>query len=177
MNLDAFKHVLRAAAAIADETVFVVIGSQAILAQFPDAPPELTRSMELDLYPKFRPDLAEVIEGAIGADSPFHGTFGYFADAVGPETAILPSDWESRSLRVGPDAATAGALALCPEIHDLCASKLIAGREKDIAFVTDAVSKGLADPEIIGIRLNEVANPEPRIGLARHRLKRIGRVA
>jgi hypothetical protein len=42
---------------------------------------------ELDIYPRYRPDLADVIDGAIGADSPFHGTFGYRADGVGPETA------------------------------------------------------------------------------------------
>ena len=32
----------------------------------------------------------DVIDGAIGADSPFHGTFGYHADGVSPETARLP---------------------------------------------------------------------------------------
>jgi hypothetical protein len=100
MNIADFHHVIRAAAGITGESVFVVVGSQAILAQFPDTPAELLRSQELDLYPKMRPDLAELIEGSIGVDSAFQGTFGYHADGVGPETARLPRDWETRAFRV-----------------------------------------------------------------------------
>ena len=36
-----------------------------------------------------RPELAELIEGAIGEGSPFHDQFGYYAQGVGPETAII----------------------------------------------------------------------------------------
>jgi hypothetical protein len=38
MTRAALEHILRAAAAIANERDLVVIGSQAILGQFPDAP-------------------------------------------------------------------------------------------------------------------------------------------
>ena len=100
MKIENFHHVIRAAAAITNETVFVVVGSQAILAQYPNAPAELLASQELDIYPKFRPELAELIEGSIGAESMFHGTYGYYADGVGPETAKLPRDWEARALKV-----------------------------------------------------------------------------
>ncbi|MGH9252973.1 MAG: hypothetical protein ACRD3C_00220 [Vicinamibacterales bacterium] len=41
MDRVALEHILRAAAAIADEREFVVIGSQAVLGQFPNAPPAL----------------------------------------------------------------------------------------------------------------------------------------
>jgi hypothetical protein len=50
------EHVIRAAATIAADPDIVVIGSQAILGQFPDAPSELLVSNEADLYPRAHPD-------------------------------------------------------------------------------------------------------------------------
>ncbi len=45
------EHVLRPAAAIAQEIFFVVMGSQAILMAFPHAPEELRVSREIDPIP------------------------------------------------------------------------------------------------------------------------------
>lgn len=159
MQIENLAHILRAARAITGETVFVLAGSQAVLAQFPDAPDEMKMSMEIDLYPRFRPDLSEVVEGALGADSPFHGAFGYHADGIGPETAILPEGWEGRSIRLSGHLLLEGAEAICPEIHDLCASKLAAFRDKDRAWVRAAVDHGLAKPSIIRDRLLDISDP------------------
>jgi hypothetical protein len=156
MNLENLAHILRASRAITGEAVFVVLGSQAVLAQFPDAPESLRMSMEADLYPKFRPDLAEVIEGALGAHSPFHGAFGYHADGIGPETAILPEAWEKRAIRLEGHPLLEGAVAICPEIHDLCAAKLAAFRDKDRDWVAAAIGAGLASAETVGLRLAEI---------------------
>ena len=41
MNRAALEHILRAASAIANEREFIVIGSQAILGQYPAAPESL----------------------------------------------------------------------------------------------------------------------------------------
>lgn len=49
------EHVLRAAAAIAQEQSFVVIGSQALLFLLKDAPASLLVSRELDLIPRCIP--------------------------------------------------------------------------------------------------------------------------
>lgn len=46
------EHIIRAAAATADTRDIVVVGSQSLLATFPDAPPELTRSVEADVFPR-----------------------------------------------------------------------------------------------------------------------------
>lgn len=116
MKLDELQHVLRASAAIAQENSMVVVGSQAILLLL-DAPPER----------------ADLIDGAIGMHSSFHETFGYFADGVGPETAVMPADWMTRSsLHYVGDVT-----AICPELHDLVVSKCVAGREKDADFVRE----------------------------------------
>lgn len=50
------EHLIRAAATVADDDEIVVIGSHAILGQFPDAPPELLRSMEADVWPRNHPE-------------------------------------------------------------------------------------------------------------------------
>lgn len=79
------EHLIRAASAITKERDLVIVGSQAILASIPDAPsmaPELVRSMEADMYPRDRPELSELIEEALGAQSDFDSTFGYYADGL-----------------------------------------------------------------------------------------------
>jgi hypothetical protein len=131
MRKSQFTHVIRAAAGITNEKVFVV-ASQAIPGQHANPPAALLQSPELDLYPARNPDLADLIEGAIGEGSLFHKEFGYFADAVGPETAKLPRCREKRAFHL-QNEETQGAMAICPEIHDIAAAKMIAGRPKDTA--------------------------------------------
>lgn len=138
------EHVLRAASAITNERDFIVIGSQSILGQFPDAPAELLVSNEVDIYPRDRPELADLIDGAIGELSFFHDEFGYYAQGVGPTTAILPAGWEARLVAVTNDN-TRGAVGHCLELHDLLAAKYVAARDKDRRFCRDAVRRGLAN--------------------------------
>lgn len=64
MNREQLEHIIRAAAGNADATDIVIIGSQSILGQCPQAPPELTRSMEADVFPKQSPEDAILIDGA-----------------------------------------------------------------------------------------------------------------
>ncbi len=49
------EHLMRAAADLTDDDELIVIGSQAILGQYPDAPPELCVSTEADVHPKNKP--------------------------------------------------------------------------------------------------------------------------
>lgn len=155
------EHLLRAAAVIASDDEIVVIGSQAILGQFPDAPESMRVSNEADLFPRNHPERADVIEGSIGELSPFHETFGYYAQAVTEETACLPRGWQER-LVVIQNENTRGARGLCLEIHDLLISKVIAGREKDFDFLREAVKHGLADRDTLLARL-ETVDADPRV--------------
>ena len=65
------EHILRASGAIADDPDIVVIGSQAVLGQFPDADPALLVSMEARVYPLNYPERSDLIDGSIGEASPF----------------------------------------------------------------------------------------------------------
>lgn len=128
------EHIIRAAGAIAETDDIVILGSQAILGAVPDAAAELLVSQEADVYPLDDPAKSDLIDGTIGELSPFHETFGYYAHGVGPETATLPNGWRTRLVIVcGPGTGNARGHCLAPV--DLAASKLLAGREKDMAFV------------------------------------------
>ena len=131
MQRSELAHVLRASSAIANETSFILIGSQAILLLLDEPPADLLRSTEIDLYPSMHPEKADLIDGAIGALSTFHDTFGYHADGVAPETASLPQDWMKRAVFTYLGDVT----AICPDLHDLAVSKCAAGREKDADYV------------------------------------------
>ncbi len=125
------EHVLRASAAITRDSSFVVIGSQAVLLSYPEAPAELLLSNEVDLYPAIHPERADLIDGAIGQLSVFHDTFGYHADGVGPETAVMPADW----MKFATLHYIGEVTVICPDLHDIAVSKCVAGRDKDASWV------------------------------------------
>ena len=102
MNRAQLEHVIRAAATISGDTEIVVIGSQAILGLYPQAPAELVVSADVDLFPRNHPERADLIEGSIGELSPFHDTYGYYAQGVGERTAVLPEGGSRASYRSRP---------------------------------------------------------------------------
>lgn len=152
MTRDQLEHVIRAAATLAADDEIVVIDSQAILGEYPDAPEELLVSVEADVYPRNYVERADLIDGSIGEGSPFHATFGYYAHGVGPETAVLPRGWQQRLIAVYGEG-TMGATGLCLEAHDLVLSKYAAGREKDRLFTRAAAKHGLVRREVLIARL------------------------
>ena len=142
------EHLIRACTQIADDEELIIIGSQAILGQYPDAPASLLVSVEADVFPRNHPERADLIDGSIGEGSPFHETFGYYAQGVGEETATLPAGWKERLVGVS-NPNTRGATGWCLEPHDLVVSKLVAGREKDLLFAAEAVRHGLVSPDVL----------------------------
>lgn len=152
MNRAQLEHLIRAAATVSDCDEIVIIGSQAILGQYPNAPADLLVSMEADLYPLRIPARWDLIDGSLGEGSPFHQTFGYYAQGVGPETAVLPSGWQERAIRVN-SPATRGSTGLALEIHDLLGSKYAAAREKDREFARAVFRHGLASGQTVLERL------------------------
>lgn len=172
MTREQLEHLIRAAAVIADDEEIVVIGSQAILGQFPQAPDLMRVSMEADIFPLNHPERSDLIEGSIGELSPFHQTFGYYAEAVGEETARLPQGWKDR-LVVIQNENTRGARGLCLEVHDLLVAKAIAGREKDLTFLSEAARYRMADVETLLQRLDTVKADPEALRHARARIERI----
>jgi len=145
VNRDQLAHVLRAAAKVAGDGRILVLGSQAILATYPAAelPKAVTISMEADIA--FFEDLHEaksdMVDGAIGEGSRFHSTFGYYGQGVSISTATLPAGWEDRLVSFTP-ANSKPAMGVCLDPVDLVVAKLVAGREKDLAFAADLLASG-----------------------------------
>jgi hypothetical protein len=165
MRRDELEHVIRAAAAIAGESEIVVVGAAALLGSVPSPPAELAQTLEADLYPLRRPELADVIDGAIGELSTFHESFRYYAHGVGPATAILPAGWEARLVTI-QNENTRHYVGYCLEPHDLAASKLAAGRAKDLDFVRALLRHRLVTLDVLRQRLAALpVAPDARQGL------------
>lgn len=141
MKKQQVDHVLRAAGRITGEKQFVIIGSQALHGSHPDLADTIVRSAEVDLLAPAKPDRTEWLV-AIGAYSPFHEEFGYYADPVSEETATLPKGWKGRLVRLSA-GDTEGVRGLCLDPHDLAISKYAAFREKDLVFTRELARRGI----------------------------------
>ena len=140
---------LKAAGRVAHEVEFFLIGTQAVHAHCRRPPAEALLSQECDLYPRNRPQTANLIHARLGRGSRFARSHGFYADVVTPELATLPTGWESRlkPLRAGR------ITALCLELYDLIVSKLAAGRLKDLEFVGALLRMNLATSEAVHRRI------------------------
>lgn len=145
MRYDQLEHAIRAACDVSGDTELLIFGSQAILGSYPDAPESLRASIEVDVQSKNRPEMTDYIDGALGQDSQFHATHGFYVHGVSIDTATLPEGWSDRTIEVSHPIATKGNKGLCIEAHDLAASKLVAYREKDRVFVATLLNEGLID--------------------------------
>ena len=153
---------IRAAAATVDGPDIVVIASQAIHDTVLRAPADLTESMEADAFPKDNPQLSIVIDGAIGERSMFHDTSGDYAHGVDETTAVLPSGWEDRLVRL-ESPATVGAVGWCLDLHDRAVSKLAAGRPKDRAYVSARSDRRLVEVGLLRDRVGVAATMHPTV--------------
>src|SRR6267142_2973304 len=133
-------HVLRAAGRITGEKQFIIIGSQSLHGKYPDLPDDLVKSFEVDLIALKKADRTEWLE-VIGAYSPFHESFGYYADPVDNKTATLPKGWKGRLVNL-PPGDTDGVRGLCLDPHDLAIAKYVARREKDLIFTRELARRG-----------------------------------
>ncbi|MGC1166756.1 MAG: DUF6036 family nucleotidyltransferase [Solirubrobacterales bacterium] len=106
------------------------------------------------------------MDGSLGDGSYFDATYGYYAHAVGPETATIPSGWQERLVAVRNEN-TGGATGWCLEIHDLVLSKCVAGRERDWEFAEDARRHDLADRDELMRRVVQLPLSRPKLDAVR----------
>jgi hypothetical protein len=151
------------------DTVFI-IGSQAILMSWPDAPAAMRGTPEIDAYPEnakiweieeaekgeeFPPEASEHIHGLFGEGSLFHDTHGFYIDGVDETTAKLPRGWHTRAIvrRFDVDGRTVKGVAPAPE--DLIVSKLARLDDKDRDFVEAHHRARRLDIQLIEKRIAE----------------------
>jgi hypothetical protein len=137
----------RAVRAIATEfgtdKVFI-IGSQAVLVEWPDAPTDMTSTPEIDAYPgnaklwqAMNSDMeaSEHINALFGYGSQFHQTHGFYIDGVDEGTAKLPPGWEDRAWVRKLDIGGKTVSVVAPSAEDLIVSKLARLDPKDQEFI------------------------------------------
>lgn len=170
MTREQLEHAIRAACDVSGDTELYIFGSQAILGDYPDAPPTLRASIEVDVQPVNRPEAVDAIDGVLGELSTFHDTWGFYVHGLSIEAATLPPGWKARTVTV----RTLDALGrvenrgLCLEAHDLAASKLFAYREKDRDFVRTLIVEGLVSADVLSERVGElVVDDEPKERMTR----------
>jgi hypothetical protein len=147
MTFNELEHAIRASCDITGDDEVYVFGSQSILGQIPDPPAQLAMSAEADVSPRHNTDKTEALN-SIGEGSHFHQTYGFYVHGLPMAgTAILPENWEMRTvpLHVRGRRAT----GLCLEVHDLAASKLAAFRDKDRDFVRVLLVEKLLRPRTL----------------------------
>ena len=168
MRRDQLEHAVRTACQIIDRNEVIVVGSQAILGTFAEdqLPAEATRSLEIDILPIAAGNaetarLADLLEGVAGELSPFEELHGFSIDGVDLDTAVLPTGWRDRLVKVqnantAPPAGEPQFVGWCLDKEDLCVAKLCAFREKDRSFVGGLLNAGLVDAALIASRLRSV---------------------
>ena len=176
MNREELEHIIRASGDITNHYEFVIIGSQSILGAHPNPEPIFKMSAEADIYPLGAPELADDIDGAIGEGSNFHKYNGYYAQGVGPETAILPRDWFKRVHRV-QNRNTNDRVGYCLDVLDLFLSKAIAGREKDREFCKALMLHGYVAPDDATARVAEMPIDDDRQARLRATIRRWAKAA
>lgn len=128
--------------------------------------------MEADVFPLRNPDLSIQIDGAIGERSDFHQSFGYYAHGVDEATATLPEGWKQRLVPIR-NPNTNNATGWCLEAHDLAASKLVAGRPKDIDFLKTLLREDMVQLDTLAERVNVLPLPAEQRTQLQGRLRRI----
>lgn len=159
MTREELEHAIRAVADLTRTETIIIIGSQSILGRHPDAPAILRRSMEVDVIAIDALEQVDRIHGVMGELSAFHRTHGFFVDAVGLETALLPDGWRDRLVPVS-NGNTRWKTGLCLDPIDLAVSKLVAFREKDREFVESMLTLDLLTANDLRPRVQSLELPE-----------------
>ena len=149
MKRSELQTALRAAGRVARQSEFILIGSQAVHAHCLWPPAEVLFSQECDLYPRTHPQVANLLDRELGRSSAFFRRHGFYVDVVTPDLACLPEGWEKRlkPFRVGR------ITAFCLDLHDLLASKLAAGRLKDLELAGALLKLRLGKASILRRRI------------------------
>jgi hypothetical protein len=176
-TLEDLERTVRAIATEFKTDKIFIIGSQSILLAWPDAPPVMRTSPEIDVFPDNAkvwevqekakhpdesPEASEHIDALFGNGSQFHRTHGFYIDGVDENTATLPAGWQTRAVirRIDVAGRTVTAVAPCPE--DLIVSKLARLNDKDRSFIEAYHSVRPLDASLIEERIR-LSDFEPAI--------------
>jgi hypothetical protein len=164
------ERVVRAIAREFKTDTVIIIGSQAILMSWPDAPEDMRGSPEIDAYPgnardwetaeaskdeDFSPEASEHIHALFGEGSQFHLSHGFYIDGVDEMTAKLPLNWQARATVRSFNVDGRMVKTIAPSPDDLIVSKLARLDDKDKGFVEAYHRERKLDIQLIESRIAE----------------------
>ncbi|MGH7863900.1 MAG: DUF6036 family nucleotidyltransferase, partial [Candidatus Binataceae bacterium] len=158
MTRSEFELLLRTAGAIARERDFFLIGSQSLRGVKSAIPRDFPKTIEADLYPRRNAPAWQLLRQKLGQGSRFFDRHGFYLDCTDPGLAPLPDGWTERLIPYRTPR-TGGVTAWCLEPHDLFASKLVAGREKDILFLRAMLRHKLVKVSLVRERIAGLSVP------------------
>jgi hypothetical protein len=132
-SLADFDRAVRAFANHFKTDTVIVIGSQAVLANWAEAPMEIRLSREIDAYPANAREWEEENRGLeaseeinvfFGAGSLFETSADFYIAGVDEKTAQLPPDWKERSISRAVADGDKFLKGIAPAIEDVIVSKL-----------------------------------------------------
>lgn len=122
---------------LAPDEMPIIVGSQAVHAVASFLPEIVQQSIECDfLFAGGKTATRTEVNKKLGVFSSYQLEHGFYADALGLATVVLPTGWRERLQPLEDE--NGNVVAFCAEIHDVAVSKLIAGREKDFLFLKEA---------------------------------------
>lgn len=166
MNHDELGRAIKAACAYLDEPQVIVFGSQSILGSYDtsELPAATFVSREVNILPLMGitdppsvEDKQLLLDAQLSEDAPFHDHHGFYVEGTPKDVVALPTNWENRLVHFTVDDGLSPLYertGLCLDPIDLCASKALAGREKDREFVAALMTKNLVDAEQILDRID-----------------------
>lgn len=150
MDRDQVGVLLTEAKRVTNHCEFVIIGSLSILGKTVDAPPDMTHSIDVDMFPRADPGRIEEINRELGQGTDFEDRHGYYADGVSPQVATLPEGWEGRLISVRYPEDVVGYY-LDPD--DAAVAKLARLEARDLRWVKSGVAAGILNPDEISRRM------------------------
>ncbi len=158
MTFAQLEHGIRAACQLLGCKEVFVVGSQSLLASYPDVSGPVARSNEMDVLPEpgdsgdDQQSLADILNGNIGEGTAFVAAHGFEVEGVVEADLILPAGWRERTIPVNTPA-TNGCTGHCLDPYDMAAAKLAAGRAKDRLTIVNLMRQGIIKPAKLRQRL------------------------
>ncbi len=154
----------------------LISGTVAVLGQFPNLPPEIARFIEDELFPDGGPPKRLPTLERLAWESHLREMSGREDEdtvmrefeASKDKLRNLPAGWEERLIAVKSER-TCGVTGWCVEVHDLVASKLLAGGDGDLRFVSLLAKAKMIAGETVVARIDALQVPEERRDLIRQR--------
>ena len=161
----------------------LIWGTVAVLGQFPNPPPEIARFIEEELFPDGNPPLPLPTLERLALDAEIREMSGALdpeaekreSDAAKESLVNLPAGWDERLIAVKSER-TCGVTGWCVEVHDLAVSKLAAGGEKELRFVSLLARAKMIAGQTLMERIAALRLPEQERELVRQRWQTLSQI-